>query len=435
MTTKALILDGTNAGDETGRRISTILQAELRAQAWEIEHLALKDMRFGHCAGDFFCWIRTPGVCKMNEAARMVARAAARCDLLVFLTPVTFGGYSAALKGAVDRLTQNNLPFFEGNDGEIHHQPRYLHHPGLLAIGWMDEVNGDEGAIFHHLVQRNAANLHCTHAVSGILHTGQKDGAVTTAIRNWVSETQNGRLTPPVELPVYEHHQSNEKPIQNALLLVGSPRGKGSTSQSLGGYLFEQLKAQGVETTTLNLYPALNSLQGTRALLEAVNRHDLVVLASPLYIDSLPGPVVGALELIAAQCSKEPGRAAFSAIINCGFPEAKHCEPALAMGAAFARRAGLAWAGGLALGGGAGVVNGAPLVDLGWRGRSIRRSLELSAAGLAAGKPIPEEAVRLMGKKRIPNWLLFLASGIGWRQKSRKFGAEKELRKQPYLTD
>jgi multimeric flavodoxin WrbA len=432
MAPKILILDGANASDITGPRVLAALQAELESRGWEVDLLTLRNMKIGNCSGDFFCWIRTPGMCVVNDDNRAVARAVALCDMLIFLTPITFGGYSATLKKAVDRLTQNNLPFFEENRGEIHHRPRYQCNPLLLAIGWMDEVNKDEAAIFHHLVQRNGMNMHFPKVVSGILYTTQTDEEVTGAIQGWVNEIQNGRSTSPLELPIYERHHLKEMPIHNALLLIGSPRGKKSTSQALGSYLLQQLSAIGLTTDTHYLYPALNSLQGIQVLLEAVDRHDLIVLAAPLYIDSLPGPVMRALELIAAHRAEKPGQAVFSAIINCGFPEAKQCEPALAICAAFALRAGLAWAGGLALGGGAGVVNGAPLVDLGWRARTIRRSLELSAACLVAGKTIPEEAIRLMEKKRIPNWLLFLASDVGWRQKSRKFGAEKLLRTQPY---
>jgi hypothetical protein len=59
--------------------------------------------------------------------------------------------------------------------GEIHHPPRYAHTHKLLAIGWMNTPEPDEEAIFHHLVQRNAINMHHPAHASGIVYAGQPD--------------------------------------------------------------------------------------------------------------------------------------------------------------------------------------------------------------------------------------------------------------------
>ncbi|MCK4899409.1 MAG: hypothetical protein KAS38_11555 [Anaerolineales bacterium] len=60
-------------------------------------------------------------------------------DLMVYLTPITFGGYSSALKRMVDHQIQNVLPFFARVSSETHHRKRYKKYPDLLAVGWMDE--------------------------------------------------------------------------------------------------------------------------------------------------------------------------------------------------------------------------------------------------------------------------------------------------------
>ena len=44
---------------------------------------------------------------------------------------------------------------------------------------------------------------------------------------------------------------------------------------------------------------ALRSPEATQALLEAADGADLLILATPLYVDSLPSGVIRALELIA----------------------------------------------------------------------------------------------------------------------------------------
>jgi hypothetical protein len=169
-------------------------------------------------------------------------------------------------------------------------------------------------------------------------------------------------------------------------------------------------------------------------MLEAVDAADLVTVAFPLYVDSLPAPVIEALERIAAHRlgRDRSRRQLFTVIANCGFPEAQHCAPALAICENFARQAGFEWAGPLALGGG-GMVNGFPLAEGGGRTILMRNALDLAAEGLAEGRAIPEGAQDLFGKPIVPPWAYRLMSGMGWIQAARGYGALKSLRRKPYL--
>jgi NAD(P)H-dependent FMN reductase len=376
-------------------------------------------------------------LCNIDDDNRRIARSVTGCDLLIYLTPITFGGYSSLLKRMVDHLTQNNLPFFTMISGEIHHPHRYDHVPKLLVIGWTDKPEPEETAIFHHLVRRNAINMHFPTTVSRVINTNQRDEDLTVLLKSSLEDIEMGKSSQDAELPRLPSTQIERAPIRRALLLVGSPRGRKSTSAALGGYLAGRLTAHGIPTETIQLYPALGSRERTRSLIEAVDGSDLIVLAFPLYIDSLPGPVTRALELIAARrpTAQPAGKAklaAFAAIVNSGLPEGEQSQTALAICAKFAQRAGFTSAGGLALGGGYTVVNGTPLDQLGWRGNSIRVSLELSAANLASGNPIPDEAVRLMAKRRVSKWMFLLLGPVTWLLKARKYGAVRTLLRQPY---
>ncbi len=195
----------------------------------------------------------------------------------------------------------------------------------------------------------------------------------------------------------------------------------------------QQLAALGVETETLQIYTTFSSAQRTRAALAAVQAADLVVLAFPLYVDALPGPVVAALEAIAASRAGAVSHGGMAAIANCGFPEAAHNATALAICAEFAREAGLDWLGGLALGAGEGLVHGAPLDELGGRAAGMRQALQLAAAELAAGRPVPPAARDGLAKSVIPGWLYRWMGSYGWRQQARQYGAERLMRQQPYL--
>ena len=109
---RAVLFDGSTANDNTGERVRAALTAQLQAQGWDVEHIALCEKKIGNCGGEFFCWVKHPGTCMFDDDNRAIAAAIIASDLMVYLTPVTFGGYSSALKRMVDHQIQNISPFF-----------------------------------------------------------------------------------------------------------------------------------------------------------------------------------------------------------------------------------------------------------------------------------------------------------------------------------
>jgi hypothetical protein len=220
---------------------------------------------------------------------------------------------------------------------------------------------------------------------------------------------------------------------KRALLLVGSPRGARSNSESLGAYLLEQFRERGLETEKLRIYALLKSDESWGKLLGAVDRAGIIALAAPLYADSAPSGVIRAMELIleARRGQEGPKKPWFVAIVNCGFPEARQSETALRIYRRFAAEAGLQWAGGLALGGGE-AIGRRPLDKTGRMLRHVRRSLDLTADALAEGRSVPDEAVAFMAKPVIPKWLYLLVGGISWRVQAKRQGAAGTLHDRPY---
>ena len=115
----------------------------------------------------------------VNECNRTLAASIVGSDLKVYLTPITFGGYSSALKRMVDHEIQNIAPFFVRVEGETHHRRRYERYPDFLAVGWADEADADVEAVFRHLVGRNAINFHARRSVAGVI-TGQPAACAST---------------------------------------------------------------------------------------------------------------------------------------------------------------------------------------------------------------------------------------------------------------
>ena len=228
---------------------------------------------------------------------------------------------------------------------------------------------------------------------------------------------------------------------RTALLLIGSPKPAASSSESLGAYLLEELEKRGVTTQTLKVANAVRTEEATEGLHAAVAAADLVVLSFPLYIDSLPAPAIRALELVAARRAGRQAEAgdgsaagegsAFVAICQSGFPEVDHSEVALEICRHFSESAGFEWNGGLLLAAG-GMVGGRPLREIHGMMRSAVRALDLTAEELAAGRPVPDEAVKLMAKPAFPAFGYRFMANQGWRSQVKKHGEGASLEAQPF---
>ena len=216
------------------------------------------------------------------------------------------------------------------------------------------------------------------------------------------------------------------------LLLIGSAKKPRSNSQSLGSYLMEKLEEKGAEIQTILIHRALRSEGGIMAMLKAVEAADLVVLAFPLYIDSLPANVIKALEEIAwyRESYTEPRAQRFMAIVNCGLPEASHNDTAITICRRFASEADFTWAGSLSLGGGES-INEKPLAEVHGMVRNVIKALDLTTDALARSEPVPQKAVDLMAKPMMPNWFYRMAGSLRWWRDAGRAGVRQRLKEQP----
>ena len=170
---RTLVLNGALAGDETLEPVEEALLTLLREERTEIRGYAMRDVPLAHCQGCFECWTTTPGLCKTEgDAGREITAALIKSDLLVILTPVTFGGYSSEIKKVMDRIICLVLPFFRRVEGEVHHSRRYPSYPALAAIGVLGAPDEEQARIFRSLVERNALNLDCPVTAASVLPAG-----------------------------------------------------------------------------------------------------------------------------------------------------------------------------------------------------------------------------------------------------------------------
>ncbi len=220
---------------------------------------------------------------------------------------------------------------------------------------------------------------------------------------------------------------------KKAVLLIGSPKGERSTSVSLGNYLMSKLEESGMLSENLFIHRLVNREEKIQSLFELINNADLIILSFPLYVDSLPAPVIKAMELIKEEQEKLENKKSkdFIAICNSGFPEASQSTIALKICKIFSKACGFNWRGGIAIGGG-GAISGRPLERIGGMVRFIIAGLDITAQAIIESKEIPKEAIELFSKPFIPRSLYIYGGNLGWRLQARRLGAGKKIKDKPY---
>lgn len=432
MPEKVMILDGSaRDGADLGGILAALL-AELDQSGAEARVVKLREEGLAPCRGCFGCWIQTPGICRAGDQSAPLLEAMLACDTVVLLTPVAFGGYGSTTKLFVDHWIQATLPFFRRVRGETHHPPRYAAFPRIVAIGVVEELDPDEERLFKAVVVRNAVNFSAKSCSAGLVLSADP----TPAIRRILGGVLPDGFVP---VPVPEAATWRTGAPGLVLSLNGSPKpGVRSTSAVLAGHVLARMQERGWETACLTLTPGLLRPGGQEKLFQAAGQADLILMAFPLYIDTLPALATEALEQLAA--APLAGKA-MAILVNNGFPEARQNELAIAICARFARARGMAWAGSFALGAGEALSGGEPLVPR--RGASrppvhhIVKALDLAASCLAEGKAIPAEASRQVDRSPIPGlpfglWghMFRFMGGRGWKGQARANGA-KDLRARP----
>lgn len=186
----ALLLDGRNDDDPTLALIHEALLDGLTAGGWAIDDWRLRDEQIAWCTGCFGCWVKTPGECVHKDAGRDMAARWVRSDLVIFLTPVTFGGYSSELKKALDHLIPTLLPFLRKTGSDTRHPQRYERTRDLLVVGVVPagQADGPEASTFRRLVARNVLNMQPPRWATGVLEDGAGEWEVRVAVNALLAE-------------------------------------------------------------------------------------------------------------------------------------------------------------------------------------------------------------------------------------------------------
>ena len=107
------------------------------AAAATVSLVDISGVQLRDCCGCFGCWIRTPGLCVFTgDKGNALCGRVLEARVVVFVSRITWGGYSAAVKTVADRMLPLLHPDFARVNGAMHHRMRYSRMPRLLAVGY-----------------------------------------------------------------------------------------------------------------------------------------------------------------------------------------------------------------------------------------------------------------------------------------------------------
>jgi len=140
---------------------------------------------------------------------------------------------------------------------------------------------------------------------------------------------------------------------KQATFLMCSPRGEKSGSYSLGNYFSSLLEEKGITVKSFHSYKTLRKEESIQEMIESINDSDIILISSPLYIDSAPHMTIRLMDTITA--AKQEGKIdekkrLLTAISCAGFLEYYHNNIAMKIYEQFAKRNDFTWAGGFPIG-------------------------------------------------------------------------------------
>jgi hypothetical protein len=153
---RALIITDKDFKTALYEDIRTKLLGYLNTKGFVTEEISVGREELAHCMGCFGCWVKTPGECVIKDRIAEINRASMQSDVVVYITPVVFGQFSANMKDVIDRWLPNILPFFIVRpDGSTMHPQRYDTNPIQVMLGYGDDISDEDAKLFADITHKH----------------------------------------------------------------------------------------------------------------------------------------------------------------------------------------------------------------------------------------------------------------------------------------
>ena len=154
---KAVILDSVNKENESS--FSKDFSKVLNFYRIDTQTIYLRELVIMPCYSCEGCIRKTPGKCVVGDDTENFLKPAAKSNIIIGITKLSFGGYSSDYKKAVDKFALLGTPYYHMHNGKLIHGKRYENITGLYNIGFANDPSEEEIENFNYLTRHNAMNL------------------------------------------------------------------------------------------------------------------------------------------------------------------------------------------------------------------------------------------------------------------------------------
>ncbi len=233
--------------------------------------------------------------------------------------------------------------------------------------------------------------------------------------------------------------------------LMCSPRGDNSASHSLGSYVAEQFKEKEYQVDHIPVYKTLRKQDLVDEMIASIDRSDIILLSTPLYIDCAPANTIRMMDIITetvhtGKITKK--KRLLFAIVCAGFLEYYHNLLALRIYEQFAKTNSFTWAGGLPIGAAGNYtlygiteliekIEPLPKEDIRHKiyaepARALVEVIKNSVEYLSQGKAVPKKELEKLEVVSMPLEMYVEGGNKNWIDWAERINTADKLRDKPY---
>lgn len=166
---KAAIIDGNMDSAPVTGAVIHCLEPLLASSGYQVSVTSLREKNVEPCKACQQCSMTGQWSCTQGDDWPSIAQTAIAADLLVLLSPISFGCHSSLLKSFLDRLLFNLSPNFMRNQtgpapGKSSHCLKKLG-----AIGLLSGIDPEQEATFCELSRRNGLSFGCSRSSATVV--------------------------------------------------------------------------------------------------------------------------------------------------------------------------------------------------------------------------------------------------------------------------
>lgn len=139
------------ADEEVASVINSIKEISEDTQVIYTDKLNIKN-----CCGCTYCWLKTPGVCAINDDYHIIFEKILSADNVIIIGESKLGFISYKVKNIMDRILPIVVPYLTIIDGEMRHLSRY---DKTWNIGLIYKNKG-ENEFLNQWMERVTLNFH-----------------------------------------------------------------------------------------------------------------------------------------------------------------------------------------------------------------------------------------------------------------------------------